>query len=46
LARSWDVFDLFNHPGFGFPNAAIGNPTVGRIATTIVDNGACSWPSR
>jgi hypothetical protein len=25
----WDVFNLFNHPGFGFPNAAIGNPTVG-----------------
>ena len=21
----WDVFNLFNHPGFGFPNAAIGN---------------------
>ena len=34
----WDVFNLFNHPGFGFPNAAIGNPTVGRITTTIVDN--------
>ena len=34
----WDVFNLFNHPGFGFPNAAIGNPTVGRITTTVVDN--------
>ena len=34
----WDVFNLFNHPGFGFPNAAIGNATVGRISTTIVDN--------
>jgi hypothetical protein len=34
----WDVFNLFNHPGFGFPNAAIGNATVGRITTTIVDN--------
>ncbi len=34
----WDVFNLFNHPGFGFPNAAIGNPTVGRISTTVVDN--------
>ena len=34
----WDVFNLFNHPGFGFPNAAIGNPTAGRITTTIVDN--------
>jgi hypothetical protein len=34
----WDVFNLFNHPGFGFPNAGIGNPTLGRITTTIVDN--------
>jgi hypothetical protein len=34
----WDVFNLFNHPGFGFPNSAIGNPNAGRIATTIVDN--------
>jgi hypothetical protein len=34
----WDVFNLFNHPGFGFPNAAIGNATVGRITTTILDN--------
>jgi hypothetical protein len=34
----WDVFNLFNHPGFGFPNAAIGNPTAGRISTTVVDN--------
>jgi hypothetical protein len=34
----WDVFNLFNHPGFGFPNAAIGSSTVGRIASTIVDN--------
>jgi hypothetical protein len=34
----WDVFNLLNHPGFGFPNSAIGNPNAGRIATTIVDN--------
>ena len=34
----WDVFNLFNHPGFGFPNSAIGNPNAGRITTTIVDN--------
>ena len=34
----WDVFNLFNHPGFGFPNAAIGNATAGRISTTVVDN--------
>ena len=34
----WDAFNLFNHPGFGFPNANIGNPSAGRITTTIVDN--------
>jgi hypothetical protein len=34
----WDAFNLFNHPGFGFPNANIGNPSAGRISTTIVDN--------
>jgi hypothetical protein len=34
----WDAFNLFNHPGFGFPNSAIGNPGAGRITTTVVDN--------
>ena len=34
----WDVFNVLNHPGFGFPNSAIGNPNAGRITTTIVDN--------
>jgi len=34
----WDVFNLFNHPGFGFPNSAIGSATVGRISSTVVDN--------
>ena len=34
----WDAFNLFNHPGFGFPNSAIGNAVAGRITTTIVDN--------
>jgi hypothetical protein len=34
----WDAFNLFNHPGFGFPNSAIGNATAGTISTTIVDN--------
>ena len=34
----WDVFNLFNHPGFGFPNSAIGNANAGRITSTVVDN--------
>jgi hypothetical protein len=34
----FDAFNLFNHPQFGFPNAAIGSPTVGRITSTIGDN--------
>ncbi|HTV03364.1 MAG TPA: TonB-dependent receptor [Luteitalea sp.] len=33
-----EAFNLFNTPGFGFPNAAIGSPTVGRITSTVVDN--------
>jgi hypothetical protein len=34
----WDAFNLFNHPGLGFPNANIGSPTAGRITSTVVDN--------
>jgi hypothetical protein len=34
----WDAFNLFNHPGFGFPNQNIGNLNAGRITNTIVDN--------
>jgi len=34
----FDAFNLFNEPAFGFPNAAIGSPTVGRITTTVADN--------
>ena len=34
----WDAFNLFNHPGFGFPNQNFDAPTAGRITTTVVDN--------
>jgi len=34
----WDAFNLFNHPGFGFPNQNFDSPTAGRITTTAVDN--------
>lgn len=33
-----DAFNLFNTPQFGFPNAAIGSPTVGHMTSTIADN--------
>ena len=33
-----DAFNLFNTPQFGFPNANIGSPTVGRITSTVGDN--------
>jgi len=33
-----DAFNLFNTPGFGFPNANIGSPTVGRITSTNSDS--------
>ena len=33
-----EAFNLFNTPQFGFPNAAIGSPTVGRITSTVADN--------
>jgi outer membrane receptor protein involved in Fe transport len=34
----WDAFNLFNHPGFGFPNQNFDSPTAGRITSTVVDN--------
>jgi hypothetical protein len=34
----WDAFNLFNKPGFGFPNQNFDSPTAGRITSTIVDN--------
>jgi len=33
-----DAFNLLNTPQFGFPNANIGAPTAGRIASTVGDN--------
>ncbi len=30
-----ESFNLMNHPNFGVPNTAIGNPLVGTISTTI-----------
>jgi len=33
-----DAFNAFNTPNFGFPNAAIGSPSAGRITSTINDN--------
>jgi hypothetical protein len=34
----WDAFNLFNHPGFGFPNQNFDSPTAARITATVVDN--------
>jgi Carboxypeptidase regulatory-like domain/TonB-dependent Receptor Plug Domain len=34
----WDAFNLFNHPGFGFPNQNFDAATAGRITSTVVDN--------
>ena len=31
----WDAFNLFNHPGFGFPNQNFDSPTAGRITSTV-----------
>jgi hypothetical protein len=30
-----ESFNMMNHPNFGIPNSAIGNPAVGTITTTI-----------
>jgi len=34
----FEAYNLFNTPYFGFPNANIGSPTVGRITSTVGDN--------
>ncbi|MCS7315307.1 MAG: carboxypeptidase regulatory-like domain-containing protein [Bryobacterales bacterium] len=36
LQFRFDAFNLFNTPAFGFPNASIGSPTVGRITSTLI----------
>ncbi len=36
----FEAYNLFNSPYFGFPNANIGAGTVGRITTTVGDNGS------
>ena len=38
LQFRFEMFNMFNTPAFGFPNAAIGSPTVGRITGTVADN--------
>ena len=38
LQFRFEMFNMFNTPAFGFPNAAIGSPTVGRITSTVADN--------
>jgi hypothetical protein len=30
-----ESFNMLNHPNFGLPNYAIGNPAVGTITSTI-----------
>lgn len=34
----FEMYNMFNTPAFGFPNANIGSPTVGRITSTVADN--------
>jgi len=34
----FEAYNLFNTPYFGFPNAAIGSPTAGRITSTVGEN--------
>lgn len=42
----FEAFNLFNTPYFGFPNAAIGSPTVGRITSTVGDNRSLQLSGR
>jgi hypothetical protein len=42
----FEAFNLFNTPYFGFPNANIGSPTVGRITSTVGDNRSLQLSGR
>lgn len=42
----FEAFNLFNTPYFGFPNASIGSPTVGRITSTVGDNRSLQLSGR
>ncbi len=42
----FETFNLFNTPYFGFPNASIGSPTVGRITSTVGDNRSLQLSGR
>ncbi|NWF82426.1 MAG: TonB-dependent receptor [Bryobacteraceae bacterium] len=42
----FEAFNLFNSPYLGFPNAAIGSPTVGRITSTVGDNRSLQLSGR
>jgi hypothetical protein len=33
-----DAFNTFNHPNFSAPNATVGDPSIGKIFATSVDN--------
>lgn len=42
----FEAFNLFNTPYFGFPNANIGSPTVGRITSLVGDNRSLQLSGR
>ncbi|MCL4793475.1 MAG: carboxypeptidase regulatory-like domain-containing protein [Bryobacteraceae bacterium] len=42
----WEAFNLTNTPYFGFPNSAIGSPTVGQINGLVGDNRSMQFAGR